>query len=195
MKRTNRLGVASMAAVLVLAGLALVLPSSAGAQEGCDDPYGCPSTTLVGGETPVAECTASANAAAVGARVDVTVTNASAGATITLTLGGRVVDTETAASDADGYADVPFSFVVPEMPSGNYSLVATGPAFVVECLAGTGFQVLAAELSRSNTGGSSGGSGGGGSLARTGFTVGAFLLVAALLITVGQQLRRRAKAH
>jgi hypothetical protein len=155
-----------------------------------DDPYGCleTTTTLASGSIPT--CEVSVPSAAVGARVDVTIDDVPSGLTVTLSLGGQVVDTKVSGASAAGVADVHFSFIVPSLPPGKYTLVATGAGFSVTCLPGVGFEVLANTLTQAPR--SSGGSGG-GSLARTGFTVLGLLLLAALLLLGGRVLVSRAR--
>lgn len=203
--RTLRPAVAAALVALALAFTAIAGGSPAEGQEACDPAYGCLSTTttLAPAEIPTPECMVSASTATVGDRVTVTITNVPDGTTINLTLGGTTVATGTAGASAAaagevataavaGYSDVTMSFTVPELPAGNYTLVATGPAFQCQCLPSEGFQVLAAAQEQNPRSGGTGGTGA-GSLARTGFTVFGFLLAAAVLIVLGRMLLERSR--
>jgi hypothetical protein len=154
-----------------------------------DDPYGClaTTTTLAPAQIPTPGCQVPSAAVRVGETVSPTITNVPEGLTINLQLAGQTVATATAAASASGYADVPMSFVVPQLAAGNYPLVATGPGFTSECLPGTGLEVLGGQIARGTTGE------GGGSLARTGFTIAGFLLAGALLIVGGRYLVERSR--
>lgn len=164
-----------------------------------------PTTTTTGGPTTTTappgsnttpQCVVSSGRATPGTRIDATVTNVPPGINVDLRLNGSTVDSETAgapsgavvgaatAAAAPGLTDVQFSFVVPDLGPGKYVLEAVGPAFRCGCLDETGgFEVLAAGATQ---GGGTGTNGTGGSLVRTGFTIGGFLLVAVVLILVGR---------
>jgi hypothetical protein len=185
--------------VLALTALVTVTGAAPASAQACDPNYGClpTTTTLAAGTLP--ECDVSAEAAQSGTRVDATVTNVPDGTSVDLLFGGTVVASETAGSGATaraaatpGFSDIAFAFNVPSVPPGNYTLEASGPAFHAQCLAGDGFEVLAA--SANNGGGNGGGNGsggggggiGGGSLARTGLEIGLLLAVAIGLVLVGR---------
>jgi len=104
--------------------------------------------------SPLPACETSLSSAVPGSRVDVVITNVPQGLEINLLFDGTAVDTEVAGSTSaggaePGFADVPMSFLVPNIAPGNYTLEAGGAAFRVECLAGTGgFAVLSIEATK-----------------------------------------------
>ena len=181
-----------LSAVLSLAVVSGVSHGAPGAGvDECDpatDPYGCIDTTLPGETPPPPACVTSVSSGRPGDRVAVTITNVPGGSAVSLRFNGTPVASATAPA-SDTPVDVPMTFTVPEIAAGRYSLVAVGPGFSAECLAGTGFEVLSSGTPRS------GGGGGGGSLARTGFTVLGLLVLAAVLVLVGRVMVQSSRRH
>lgn len=187
-KWAQRILVGSLAAFCLL-GLLTLAP--AGAQEDCY-PDGCGSPANPPPRANVS-CELSAEVAAPGDQRTAVVRGAG---------GGRVRvffdGTQVAIHKAGNVEVRRIDFIVPDVPSGRYSVVAVGATFSADC--GTmvvgGAEVLSESLTRSRQG--SGGIGF-GPLAFTGFEL--LLLVAAIatLIVVGWRLtsaaKRRRVAH
>lgn len=175
------------AAVLVLT--AVPAAASVASAQTCDQVYGCPPPPTEPGTTPA--CSLDATAAAAGDTVTAAVTGLDPGEAVQITLDGEVQASGT--GDASGNADV--SFVVGDLDEGSHPVFAVGAGFSASCGSLTGTAVLGETVTRDGrAGGGSGGGTRGNSLARTGFGIGALLVVAVLLVVLGQRLlaeRRR----
>ena len=173
------------------------------------------STTTTAPPADGPSCGVSLSTGQVGSTVTASVTNVPAGGAVKILFDGvEVANSADGDQQATGSAGGPvllrsapakatqapsltvtLTFQVPDVPPGNYSVVAVGDTFTVSCGAGdgsTGFQVLAADDSTGSPIGS-----GRGPLAFTGASIVGLIVVAAVLLAAGWLLvaatrRRRA---
>jgi hypothetical protein len=163
------------------------------------DGYG--RTTTTSGEGFNEVCVLTDQSGEPGDTVIAEVSGVAAGTEVRILFNGQEVGRGVAEADGDSTTGTAvISFVVPPVPDGTYTVVATGPTFTEACGGGDGsFQVLNSQvLDEGAT--KSGAAGGGGLLPRTGIELAMWLAIAAVLVLVGRALltearRRRRRAR
>lgn len=194
-----------LAVLIACAGLLALSAGLAVAQDDCY-PDGCSEPTNPP-PSPDQSCMLSTTAGAPGTSVSATVSNVPADAEVRILFDGSEVARSSndeqslgsvgpmfarSSSQAQALSDVTLSFAIPDVPPGNYSVVAVGADFTATCSDAQGnddFGVLAAG---ETTGGASDGD---GDLALTGFEIAGLLALAVGLVATGWFLVRRARAR
>jgi hypothetical protein len=187
-----RASLAMVALTLTALALTLVpLPASAG---GCDDTYGC--TTTTSSDTRAETCSLSSGVADPGDTVGVVVTDVAPGSSFEVRFDGTRVGEGTADPEGDeAGVDVSTSFVVPANASeGMHVVTAVGIDFTVRCTfegkdLEVGSSAIGGPLPRTD-----------GPLPRTGAEIALWLAIALALLIVGRTLvessrRRRRRAR
>lgn len=198
---------ALLAGLIVLPGAASAGPEYASPRATpttCDSAYGCETSSTVGPISPA--CSLSPLEATVGTKVTATITNIPVGTEVVLLFDGNQIAKETATADGQGQQALAalrraghlsvaavvqdtsggavMSFTVPTTSVGQHTVVFSGAGFSCDATGGVGFKVLAAAINKP-----------GGSLSNTGMQVALYLAVALVLIVVGLQLVRFARAR
>jgi hypothetical protein len=203
-----------VAGLLALVIGLLVVPNSATAapeasratSTTCDQAYGCATSSTQGPINP--SCSLSTTAATPGTKITATITNVPVGTQVTVLFDGNEVASATATADGQGQqalaklqaaghlsvgaavqdssggAIVTFNVPASASVGKNHTVVFSGAGFSCDATGGAGFEVLAANVTKP-----------GGGLSKTGIEVATYLAVALVLILVGAQLVRSAKAR